>query len=482
VNQRRLVIVGAGPAGLAAAVAAAEAGVELLLVDEQPRIGGQIYRQPPSSLPPKSYPQQSSATRRGADLFRRFHSQRDRIELLTETNVWGLFPHRRLAVTRNGGWDLFEAEQLILAPGAHEYVPPFPGWTLPGVMTPGCGQLLTKTMQACPGKRVLVAGSGPFLLVVAEQLHRAGLEVVGVAEAASRTAALRAMASLLLHPGQLWEGLGYLSRLARAGIPVYRGQIVVEARGNGQLRQVILAPCNRDWLPDCARARTLEVDTLCIGYGFVPRSQLAQMAGCKMQFMEQQGGWIPIVDENGQTTVPGVWVAGDGGGVAGALVAQEEGGLAGLAAARQLGVLSSGSFARVRRPILRRLRQLRRFRAVLDEMHQLRSGLCTLARPDTVVCRCEELKQEEIESGLNFGGEDLRTIKVMTRLGMGPCQGCMCWPAAARWIAARLDKPIAAIGPLSVRPPLGSLNLGDLISEAGLIERQAAVLAEEALS
>jgi NADPH-dependent 2,4-dienoyl-CoA reductase/sulfur reductase-like enzyme len=459
--QRRLVIVGAGPAGLAAAIAAAEAGIAPLVIDENPRVGGQIYRQPPPGIAAASQPR-SPAARHGASLLRRFQDLRDRITLLCETTVWAVFPPRRLALRGREGAQTIDADQVILAPGAYEFVPPFPGWTLPGIMTPGGAQLLAKTMGVRPGKRVVVAGTGPFLLVVAEKLHRAGLEVAAVVEATTRRAAVAALPRLLAQPGLLWEGLGYLSRLRRAGIPLLRRHVVVEARGKEKVQEIVVAPCDGDWTPDRSRARTLLADTLCVGYGFVPRTQLAQLAGCAMRFADELGGWIPVVDDNLQTSVPGIAVAGDGGGVAGALVAQEEGTLAGLAAARRLGVLDTAAFAHARKPIDRRLRRLRRFRAGLDAISRIRPGLNTLATPETIVCRCEELTRADVEKAVDFGGTDLRTLKVMTRLGMGPCQGCMCWPAAARWLAARTAKSPADIGPLSVRPPLSPICLGEL--------------------
>jgi NADPH-dependent 2,4-dienoyl-CoA reductase/sulfur reductase-like enzyme len=478
VIRHPLVIVGAGPAGLAAAVAAAEAGLRPLVLDEQPRHGGQIYRQPPAAVQSGAAAPPSPSARRGALLLGRFHALRDRITLRTETRVWGLFPPRRLAVLGRDGPETIEAEQLILAPGAYEYVPPFPGWTLPGVMTPGGAQQMAKAMHVPPGNRAVVAGTGPFLLVVALELHRAGVDVAGVVEAVTAAEAVRALPRLLAHPGLFGEGVGYLYRLRRAGIPVHRGQVVVEARGEGEVQEVVAAPCDREWRPNLSRARRIAVDTLCVGYGFVPRTQLAQLAGCRMRYVNELGGWVPEVDKNLQTSVPGVWVAGDGRGVAGALVAQEEGTLTGLAAAQRLGALRAEAFARARQPVLRRLRKLGRFRAALDALCHIRPGLSTLATPDTVVCRCEELTRAEVEPGLAFGGTDLRTLKVMTRLGMGPCQGRMCWPAAARWIAARTGKPVAAIGPASVRPPITPLCLGDLAQAAAPTNGRAAPLAE----
>jgi NADPH-dependent 2,4-dienoyl-CoA reductase/sulfur reductase-like enzyme len=456
--NRPLVIVGAGPAGMAAAIAAAEAGVDPLVIDDNPRPGGQIYRQGPAL---------AEQDPRGADLLGRFAALGHRITLLGSTSVWGLFPPRQVAIHGVGGSSMIQAEQLILAPGAYEYVPPFPGWTLPGVMTPGAAQQMVKTMGVAPGQRAVVAGSGPFLLVVAEQLHRAGVQVVAVIEAASAWQFLRAVPALLSQPGLLREGIGYLYRLELAAVPIHRGQLVTEARGDGEVRQVVVCPCDQRWRPDRSRARVIAADTLCIGYGFVPRSQLAQLAGCKMHFDEQRGGWAAQRDDTLQTSVPGVRVAGDAGGIGGALLAREEGTLAGLAAAWELKAIDETTFRKARSAILHRSRKLLRFQAALARVSKIQPGLSTLPADDTIVCRCEELTRAEVEEGIGFGGTDLRSLKVMTRLGMGPCQGAMCWPAMVRMLAARTGKSLEEIGPISVRPPIAPVRLGDLAGGEG---------------
>jgi NADPH-dependent 2,4-dienoyl-CoA reductase/sulfur reductase-like enzyme len=442
---------------MAAALAAAEAGLRPLIVDENPRPGGQVFRQPPAALQGHRPP-----AHRGASLLRRLQQHGDRIELLTGAVAWGVFPPRRLAVARGDSGQLIDAEHLVLAPGAYEYLPPFPGWTLPGVLTPGGAQAMVKTLHVLPGRSALLAGTGPFLLAVAGELHRAGMEVAGVVELAPTREAVAALPGLLAHPGLLWEGLGYLYRLKRAGIPVYRGHVLIEARGNGEVRAAVIAPCDGEGRPDRSRSRTITVDTICAGYGFVPRARLAQLAGCKLRYADALGGWVPEVGEDFQTSVPGVWAAGDGAGVAGALVAEWQGRLVGLAVARQLGALDPRAFAAARRPLARRLARLARFRAALYRLHRLRPGLVGLADRNTLVCRCEELTRAEVETGLAAGGTDLRTLKVMTRLGMGPCQGLMCWPAAARLLAACTGKSVEAIGPLSARPPVAPVSLGAL--------------------
>ena len=464
--QRQIVIVGAGPAGMAAATAVEQAGITPTVIDENSQVGGQIYRQPSASFISRDQEGSNRVPNTDDSIRVEFLKHADRIEVLNDTTVWGVFPEKQLAVRRDDGWQMIQAEQLVLTTGAYEFVSPFPGWTLPGVMTPGGAQSMVKAMKVLPGKRVLVAGSGPFLLVVAHQLHAAGMEVVGVVEAVARGRVVRHACGLLANLKMLGEGRRYFRELHKAGIPMHWNHVVVEARGDDGLCEVDFAPCDSQWRADSDRLRSVEVDTLCIGYGFVPRIELPQLIGCRLRFENLLGGWVPEVDDQFQSSVPGVFVAGDGGGVAGAVVAQIEGALAGMAAAHRAGWLDDVDYRARRRPLLQRLAKLRRFRASLDRIYQIGSGLVDLPRDDTIVCRCEEVTLAEAESGIKYGGEDFPTLKVMTRLGMGLCQGQMCWPAMARRIAAQTGKQPGACGPRSVRPPTQPLLVGDLLDQA----------------
>ena len=461
-SQTSVVIVGAGPAGMSAAIAMAECGLQVAVIDENADTGGQIYRQPPSSFPISQPARATAQTVRGVQLRQRFQSLADKIEFLRQTKVWGVFDGLRLAVTTANGWRMIEAGRLVLAAGAYEFVPPFPGWTMPGVLTPGAAQLLIKSMQVLPGQRVLVAGTGPFLLVVATLLLDSGVEVVGVVESVSRFETIKSLPGLLANVGMLHQGWQYFRRLRRAGIPIHTGHVVVEAEGDERVERVRFAPCDREWRARHSSAKTVEVDTLCVGYGFVPRTELVQLAGCRMHWRDELGGWIPNVDENLKTSERGIWVAGDGGGVAGAAVAEDEGTLAGLAVARDCGALQEESFQRLRRPIAVRLKKLRRFRNALDRLSRIRPGLSELACEETIVCRCEELTRGEVDAAIAAGGTTYRTLKVATRLGMGACQGRMCWPAMARSIAFNTGKPIEEIGPVSARPPIMPITVGEL--------------------
>ena len=467
--QRDLVIVGAGPAGMAAATVACRAGLGVTLIDENLSTGGQIYRQPPGALGGLSVPSTDESSQHGKQMIGDLESLKDQIEWLPNTSVWGHFPERKLGVRSESGWQIIAAKQIVLATGAYEFVPPFPGWTLPGVMTPGGAQSMVKTMKILPGNRILIAGSGPFLLVVAAQLHAAGAEVVGVVETTRRRDAIRHLPALFSNPTLLRQGRRYIDQLRKANIPLYWGHLVTKAEGNECLDRVSIAACDGSGRPR-GRESTIDVDTLCVGYGFIPRTEIAQMANCTMEYRELLGGWIPKVDPPFTTSVPGIRIAGDGGGVAGAIVAELEGTVAGLAAAHEIGVLNETAYQAQIKPLSKQLQRLRTFRSALDQIYPIRPGLLDLACPDTTICRCEEISRKEMEDGIQFGGTNISTLKVITRIGMGPCQGKMCWPTVARLIAEKEGKSVAEIGNLRVRPPIGTLAMSDLLNELNLSE------------
>ncbi len=455
----RIVIIGAGPAGMGTAITLAERGLPVTIVDQNPIPGGQIYRYP--AVPPvrPRTPDRGSALRVLLDE----HSER--ITLLSGhqvTNIETADAERRVSVCGPGGLRTLQPDQLVLAPGAYEYVPPFPGWTLPGVMTPGAAQQLVKSQGVAPGRRVLLAGTGPFLLVVALALHEVGVEVIGIADTVRRRDAFWKLPSLLSDGKLLKQGFDYLAGVRKAGIPLLTGRIVTRAEGRGRLQQVVLAPCDSDWIPDHDRSAPMKVDTLCVGYGFVPRLGLARLAGCELTPTNLPGGWIPTTDPWGQTSVPGVWTAGDGAGVAGAIVAELAGQLVGLGILSRCGVLEPGEVERLADPIRDRLRQLGRFRSGLDELAELKPGLSGLASTDTVVCRCEEITRETVDTAIEAGNTSLRSLKMATRLGMGPCQGRMCQPACARRLVDIGCSTAEAVGRPAFRPPLVPVTVGQV--------------------
>ncbi|MFE1450502.1 FAD-dependent oxidoreductase [Streptomyces olivaceoviridis] len=455
-ERPRLAVVGAGPAGLAAALAAAARGVRVTLVDAADQAGGQFYRQPAAALGarrPQALHHQWRTWERLRDGLDR-HRTAGRITYLTDHHEWcvaresasGAFAvHALLGPAQEDGVTL-HADAVLLATGAYERVLPFPGWTLPGVVTAGGAQAMLKGGLVLPGRRVVVAGTGPLLLPVAAGLAAAGARVAALVESAGPGALLHRAPALAAQPGKLAEGAGYAARLLRHGVRTLARHTVVAAHGTDRLEAVTVAALDRDGRPRPGSARRIPCDTLAVGHGMLPHTDLAETLGCALS------GTAVRVDAEQRTDVPGVWAAGEATGVGGAALALAEGHIAGRSAAARLRGTAPdpggwGAAARTRA-------RLRAFATALDAVYAPPAGWADRVPDETVVCRCEEVTAGEVRGAVDsLGAGDLRTVKLLTRAGMGWCQGRMCAPAVAGLTGCPLTagrRPFARPVPLGV--------------------------------
>jgi len=461
--KTELAVVGAGPAGLAAALAAARAGVHVTLVDEYPTPGGQYLK---GASHPDAAPPVFATERRGRALLRELAAMD--VDLRSETLVWGIeieIEGLRLALHGPDGSGWLEPQAVVVATGARELVIPFPGWTLPGVMTLGAAQILTKEYGVLPGQRVLLAGSGPLLLPTAKELARRGAEVVAALEATHLSQWSRHAPAVWGNWERLREGWGYLRAMQRARVPYRFGRTVVRALGGEQLEAAVVARLDRQGRPIPGSEDTVAVDTLCLGFGLLPNVELTQLAGCAHRFDPTRGGWVPTLDERLETSIAGLFVAGETTGVDGAGAAMLEGRLAGLAAAHKLGRVSEGELTRQLAGATNTRRRLRRFGTLLNCLFAPRPGLDAITTDDTLICRCEEVTAGQIRAAVRQGARELDAVKTWTRAGQGPCQGRTCSPLLARLIARETGRPVADAGTLHVRPPLKPVPLGALTLE-----------------
>jgi NADPH-dependent 2,4-dienoyl-CoA reductase/sulfur reductase-like enzyme len=412
-------VVGAGPAGIAAACRAAESGARAVLLDEALVPGGQIHRHLPGRKPPEAarpwlerLVRSGAAVCPGASVFD------------AESRDGGF----RVEAEKDAGRLTVLARAVVLATGARELFLPFPGWTLPGVCGAGGAQALWKTGAAMRGRRAVVAGSGPLLLPVAASLAKAGARLELVAEQAGRLALARFASALVHEPGKLVDAARY--RAGFRGAAYRTGTWVAEAQGERSLESVVLTDGRRRFEVDC--------DLLAIGYGLCSNTEIARVLGCAMR------GSAVAVDARQGTSISGVFCAGEPCGVAGADVAIAEGEIAGLAAAG--GAPAPGEAARLSAARARG----RRLSAAMARAFRIRPEIASVVREDTLVCRCEDVALGRLAACSNA-----RQAKLATRAGMGPCQGRVCGPALEFLLGWESD---------TVRPPVKPAPLGHLVS------------------
>ncbi|MFV0275680.1 MAG: NAD(P)/FAD-dependent oxidoreductase [Parahaliea sp.] len=469
-----LVIVGAGPAGMAAAQVAAGYGLRVTVIDEQARAGGQLLRQPPATfqvdrwLTHRIYrPQQRLL--RACPRLENVQWQHGTTVLGTDIAPDGI----RLYLNGPGGVSKLAAKRLLLATGCHDMPVSFPGSTLPGVMATGGIQAFIKSQHIVPGERFVFSGSHPLQLVVADQVLRAGGDVAAVLFSQPRAIfrqLLRQGLTILRHPQKMLYFSHICAHLLRLGVPIHFGQVVSSARGDSCLRQVSISSSE-----DLRQLDTVACDRLGIGFGFLANSQLASQLGARCQWSDTAGGWLACADSWMRSSIPRVYVAGEITGIGGADVSQREGVLAGLAVAMDADSLAPDLAKRHASRPRRELRALYGFATLLSTLsHPGQPLLSALMTPESILCKCEEVSAGEALAVLkdNPFTADLNALKLQSRCGMGLCQGRYCQYQLRTLLALQRDAVTFAGEGFQSRFPVKPVSIGALAAMPAADDRQ----------
>ncbi len=452
----RVAVVGAGPAGVRAVERLVAAGLSPVWVDEAPDGGGRIYQRPPAALARDARTLYGFEAKRATAIHETLDALKPRCDWRPETLVWHIRPGAGvMQALHRGAQQTIGFDAAILCTGAMDRVIPVPGWTLPGVTTLGAAQIALKAQGCGIGRRVVLLGSGPLLVLVAYQYVKAGADVAAVLDTTPFATKARAAPGLMLGGTTFAKGLYYTAWLKRRGVHMAEGITPMVIESDGQSVAAIR------WRDATGREHHTECDAIGMGWGLKPEAQLADLAGVPFRHDALQANWIPVRDQAGRTPVAGIYLAGDGAGIGGADVAE----LAGQRAALALLADAGHRIDPIETVTLdRRLAGLARFRGALERAFPFPAHLARALPDDAILCRCEGLRAGELRAAARAEAAtgpapEMNRAKAFTRVGMGRCQGRVCGAAAAEILAAELGRPVPQIGRLRGQPPVKPIPL-----------------------
>jgi NADPH-dependent 2,4-dienoyl-CoA reductase/sulfur reductase-like enzyme len=447
-DRAQPLIVGAGPAGIRAAATLVAAGLRPIVIDEAPACGGQIYRQPlvPDGREAKArYGSEAPKARR---LHGEFARLQDKLDYLPNSLVWNI-ADGIADVAMHGGQKRLAHDGLILATGAMDRILPVPGWTLPGVFSLGGSQIALKAQGCVIGSRVVFVGTGPLLYLVAWQYLKAGVKVVAVLDAAPLSARQAMVKALPTFPAIVLRGTRFIAEMMMKGVAFQYGINKLRFEGTRRVEGVSFEVRGK--------RRHLSCDGAGFGLGLKSEAQLADLAGCRFSFNERDRVFLPEMDDARRSSVAGVYLAGDGSGIAGADAAELSGERAALSLIEDRGL----AIDRARAVVLEKeLHKISAFRTVLEQSFPFPSHWIADLPDETTVCRCEEIDVSTIRNAADhFAIVEMNRLKAVSRVGMGRCQGRVCGAAAAELLAAATGQPVSAVGRLRGQAPVKPLPM-----------------------
>ncbi|UZE16241.1 FAD-dependent oxidoreductase [Pseudomonas sp. B21-054] len=446
--MKPVAIIGAGPAGIRAAQTLVAHGVYPVLLDEAARGGGQIYRRQPANFkrsPAKLY---GFEAHKASALHQTLDELREQLDYRPDTLVWNA-EAGLLDTLHEGRADRLEYASVIVATGATDRILPVPGWTLPGVYSLGAAQIALKFQGCAIGERVVFAGSGPLLYLVAYQYAKAGADVVAVLDSSPFSAQARALPGLLAQPVTLAKGLYYRAWLTAHGVSVHQGASLSRIDGERRVQSLKWRNAKGEQALDC--------DAVAFAHGLRSETQLADLLGCEFAWSALNRAWLPLRDHAGRSSVPGVYLAGDGAGIMGADAAEMAGERAALTLLEDIGYLIDPQRCT---ELEQSLKRIGHFRQGLERAFAFPEDWAADAADNLMICRCEEVSVGDIRQVVGEGHWEINRVKAHCRVGMGRCQGRMCGAAAAEIIARESGRPVASVGRLRAQAPIKPVPFG----------------------
>jgi NADPH-dependent 2,4-dienoyl-CoA reductase/sulfur reductase-like enzyme len=455
-----VVVIGGGPAGTHAALAAASTGLSVALFDDDPSAGGQVYRAPAAGAVVGN-----SAERQSADALRRELAS-SKVSTVLAHSVWAVTGAYRIDAVGPQGPVHCTARALIVASGTTERVVPFEGWTTPGVIGLAAAAILLKSQSLLPGRSTLVAGCGPLLAAVAAETIENGGKVEAIADLRGTADWVRTLPAMAARPDLLLQALKRWRTIRRAGTPRYGRHSVVRVEPANKYLRATLAPCDSSGRPLNSHRTTVLADCIVVGHGFTPATEITRLLRAEHRYSRGAGGWIAVVDQDGRTSRALLYVAEEAAGIVGTAASATCGMLAGLACAFDLGATNPSGLKRRMDSLRGAQRRAARFRHALATLVVPSEAHVDSIPPETIVCRCEDVTRAEIDAACDAGAHDMNQLKAWTRCGMGPCQGRTCGDIAADLLVRRVGASSReAVGCFSARIPLRPVTIEALTGD-----------------
>ncbi len=462
-GKYNVVIVGSGFSGVVAASILADHDLDILLLDENLHVGGQLLRKIPEDLGKYANYQPDHVKKIG---FRFVEAvEQKKVTILNRTCLAGVYEDNRLLLEidrktmRAVGYDT-----LLFATGARERYLPFKGWTLPGVYSAGMAQVLMKSSGVMPAKKMLIGGSGLFLFSVGYEFLKNKGKVLGILEQTGMFDKVKMVSQLFHQFAKFAEGGKFLSKIYLSGTPVRYRRKIIEARGDGQLEEVVIGKVDKDGRLLPGSEKVIATPALAVGYGFVPNVEGPQLAGCDLEYAADKGGWIVSSNDRLESSMENIFVAGEVTGVGGAFKSINEGKITAYSILERLGKIDGDTFQTHLRKLSAERKHHMKFVSYFNSLYQIPSGAITEIHDDAVVCRCEQVTMKEVKEAVAAGYNESGSLKTAVRCAMGNCQGRTCGPMVFDIMNTLSDSPHPHPGTFSARPPLKPVTLEALIN------------------
>jgi NADPH-dependent 2,4-dienoyl-CoA reductase/sulfur reductase-like enzyme len=457
-NEYDVIIIGSGFAGIVAAEKLADSGLSILLVDENIHIGGQLLRKIPEELGEYASYKPEKVKKIGFGFVNQLKN--NKIEVMNKTTLVGIYDNREILLEQDRTRTLsLKYGVLLFATGARERFLPFKGWTLPGVYSTGMLQVLIKSSGVLPAKKMLIAGSGLFLFAAGYEYLKNGGELLGIMELSSMSDKVKFLPQVTHQFAKFSEGGKFLAKIITSGVPVRFRKKVIEARGDKELEEVVVAKVDRKGGIISGTEKTYSIPALAMGYGFVPNIEAPQLAGCELEYSQDRGGWIVKVNDRLETTKENIFAAGEITGVGGAFKSITEGEIAAAAILNKFELSHNTAYAEKLKKLLRARKHHMSFVKCFNGLYEIKPKTIQDIPEETIICRCENVTKKTIIDAIQSGCQDPNGLKMSVRCAMGQCQGRTCAPVIYDILADVCDTNRQDIGLYSVRPPFKPVSV-----------------------